>query len=188
MKNRTCIRAAVALALAACAATAAAHGDEPHGDEPHAVASTGGGGAPRIEAATDTFELVGRLEDGAFTLHVNRFASSEPVLQAQVELESGDHKATAVFRPGEGSYVVSEPKLLQALGQPGSHPVVVTVTAGNEADLLEATLDVAAAPAAQDTNKLPLVPALAGVLGLGAVGAGGMVLRRKRTGIKGDPS
>jgi hypothetical protein len=184
MRNDICIRAAVALALAAAAAAATAHGDEPHGDEPHA-AGAAPMGAPRLEAATDSFEMVGRLENGALTLFVNRFETSEPVLQAEVELESGDHKAAAAFHPEQGSYVLSDPALLQALSQPGSHPVVVTVTSGDEADLLEATLQVAAGPEAKKTQKLPLGTALAGVLGLGAVGAGGLALRKKRT-QKGD--
>lgn len=184
MKNNNCIRAFVAVALSASALMAAAHGDEPHGDEPHPVASAATG-SPRFEAATDTFEMVGRLENGALTLHVSRFESSEPVLQATVELESGDHKANAVFRADQGSYIVSEPKPLQALGRAGSHPIVVTVTSGNEADLLEATLDIAATESAKKTDQLPLGAALAGVLGLGAVGAGGFVLRKKRSN-KGD--
>lgn len=180
MKNNNCIRAVVAVTLSASALMAAAHGDEPHGDEPHPVASAAKG-SPRFEAATDTFEMVGRLDNGALTLFLNRFETSEPVLQATVELESGDHKATASFRPDQGSYLVSEPKLLQALGEPGSHPIVVMVTSGNEADLLEATLNIAAAESAKERDPLPLGTALAGVLGLGAVGAGGVVLRKKRS-------
>lgn len=184
MKKNNCIRAAVGLALAACALTAAAHGDEPHGDEPHPVAAVTTG-APRIEAATETFEMVGRLENGALTLFINRFETSEPVLLAKVDLESGDQEATAEFRADQGTYVVSEPKLVQALGQPGSHPLVVTVTSGDEADLLEATLVVAAVKSTEVREKLPLNPALAGALGLGALGVGGFVLRKKRTN-KGD--
>lgn len=184
MKTNHRIRAAVALALAACASTAAAHGDEPHGDEPHPVAAATTG-APRIEAATETFEMVGRLENGALTLFINRFETSEPVLQAKVELESGDRKATADFRADQGSYVVNEPKLVQALAQAGTHPLVVTVTSGEEADLLDATLHVAAVKGTDEDRELPLNTALAGAFGLGALGVGGFVLRKKRT-HKGD--
>lgn len=184
MKNDNCIRAVLAVALSASAWMAAAHGDEPHGDEPHPAASAAAG-SPRFEAATDTFEMVGRLEGGALMLFVNRFETSEPVLQATVELESGDHKANAAFRADQGSYIVREPKLMAALRQAGSHPIVVTVTSGNEADLIETTLDIASATSPKKTDPLPLGTALAGVLGLGAVGAGGFVLRKKR-GNKGD--
>lgn len=186
MKHHRCIRAALAVALSGAAWMAAAHGDEPHGDEAHAVA-TAATGAPRFEAATDTFETVGRLENGALTLFVNRFDTSEPVLHAAVELESGEHRASAAFRADQGSYVVNDPNLLKALGRAGSHPIVITVTSGNEADLLEATLAVAAVESAKKTkDPLPLGTALASVLGLGAVGAGGFVLHRKRSN-KGDP-
>lgn len=174
------IRAAVALAFTASALTAAAHGDEPHGDEPHPVASIATG-APRIEAATETFEMVGRLENGALTLFISRFETGEPVLQAKVDLESGNHKATADFREDQGSYVLSEPKLVQALGQAGSHSLVVTVTSGEEADLLEATLHVAAVKSTEESEQLPLNTALAGAFGLGALGIGGFVFRKKRT-------
>jgi hypothetical protein len=179
MNNSRCARAMAVLALAASAWNASAHGDEPHGDEPHPLVSASVG-TPRIEAATETFEMVGRLENGALTLFINRFETSEPVLDAEVELESGDLGAKAGFRAEQGSYVLSEPKLLQALQRAGAHPLVVTVTAGHEADLLEATLDVAARDDAQPTGNLPLRTTLAGVLGLGAAVASGFMLRRRR--------
>lgn len=184
MKSKHGIRAVMAVALAACAAIAAAHGDEPHGDEPH-PATSAATGSPRFEAATEAFEMVGRLESGGLIVFVNRFETSEPVLQAAVEVESGEHKASADYRADQGSYVVSEPRLLQALEAAGSHHIVVTVTSGNEADLLETTLDIRAAEGSKQATPLPLGAALAMVLGLGAVGAGGFALHRRRR-HKGD--
>lgn len=175
------IRWMTALALSAASILAHAHGDEPHGDEPHPLAAAPAG-APRFEAATDAFEMVGRLESGALTLFINRFQTNEPVLQAEVEFESGSFKAIAAYQAEQGSYVITDADLLSALNQPGEHPVVVTLTLGNEADLLDATLTLAAnrdhrAP----KSRTPVVPALAGALGVAAIGAGAVVLGRRRS-------
>ena len=170
-----------ALTLAMAAGLASAHGDEPHGDAPHPVAAATAG-PPRFEAATDAFELVARLDEAGLTLFVNRFETNEPVLQAQVELESGALKAVAAYQAGPGSYVVEDAAFLKALRQPGSYPMVVTVVAGAEADLLEGTLEVAAEKSA--ATAAPSVrwrPALAGTLGVAALlGAAGLVALRRR--------
>lgn len=148
---RTFLQPGLALLLAALAALvtlatlsgpARAHGDEPHGDEPHPP-GTAAPALPRLEAATDLFELVARLEPAALVLFINRFESSEPVLQAEVELETGTLQARAVFDPALGSYAVDDAAFLAALHQPGRHALVLTVTAGDEADLLEGVLEVA---------------------------------------------
>lgn len=179
--NKHFIEGIAALVLGAAALNALAHGDEPHGDEPHPPGTEAPAG-PRFEAATEAFEIVGRLEDGALTLFINRFETNEPVARAKVELESGDRKATAAYRDDAGSYVVSEPKFVQALAQPGTHPMVVTVTAGDEADLLEATLNMTppAGDAAPAERPVSVTAALAGTLGLGVLGAGVWVVRRRR--------
>lgn len=180
MTHNPCIRWIAALALSASGFTAFAHGDEPHGDAPHPVAAAQAG-SPHFEAATDLFELVARLEGGALTVFINRFETNEPVLQAQVELETGPLKALAFYRGDLGSYEVRNPAFLKALGQPGTHPVVVTVTAGDEADLLEGRLQVAARhDVASSAPRLPVGTALAGVLGASALGAGAIVVRRRR--------
>lgn len=178
----------LALALSATALGAFAHGDEPHGDEPH---PTGAAAAadPRFEAATEAFELVGRLEHGVLTLFINRFATSEPVLRAKVELEAGDGKAVAAYDDAQGSYAVREPAFVKALARPGSHAVVVTVTAGDEADLLEATLNVAAEAAPAPAGGRPGWPLLlGGALGAAVLAGGGMWVLRKRRANAGVPA
>lgn len=174
--------AAAALALACLGAQA--HGDEAHGDAPHAVNATASSG-PRFEAATEAFELVGRLEPGALTLFVHRFASSEPLGQAQVEVESGALQALATYQPASGSHVVRDARLLAALAQPGEHALVLTVTAGDEADLLEATLHTPAAAPAPAQTPTPLTLGLTAAA-LAATALGAMALRRRRASPKGD--
>lgn len=181
MNHKTLSTWPAALLLSAAALGAFAHGDEPHGDEPHPAGAAAPAG-PRFEAATEAFELVGRLEDGALTVFVNRFETSEPVLQARLELESGAHKAVASYRAAQGSYVVSDPAFVAALAAPGAHPVLVTLSAGNDADLLEATLTMPEASAAGGEPAPGAAPAavLASALGLGLLGAGAWRWRTRR--------
>lgn len=125
-----------------------AHGPNgEHLDAPAGVAASASS-APRFEANSETFELVGRLESGALSLMVNRFATNEPVLQAKVEVESGSLKVPATFNPQAGDYVVSDAAFLKQLATPGDHPLVITVLAGNDTDLLDGTLKTGAVPAA----------------------------------------
>ncbi|MBI5269034.1 MAG: hypothetical protein HY856_05090 [Burkholderiales bacterium] len=158
---------------------ARAHGDEPHGDEPHPVAATAAP-AGRLEAATDAFELVGQLQGGALVLYLNRYATSEPVAGATVELESGPLRAVAAYQDAHGSYVVTEPRFVQALSQPGEHPLLATVTAGPEADLMEATLSqpVEQAP----TASRPAIGAAAVAVALLIAAVGGALAWRVRRG------
>lgn len=154
--------------------SARAHGDEPHGDAPHATAAVPA--LPRFETATETFELVGRLEPGALRLDLQRFETSAPVADARIDLELGTLQASARFEPDTGRYRVDDPGLLESLTVPGTHALVITVTAGDAADLMDATLEVAG-PAADATHDHPVwqraSPAVwgAGTAGLAALSA-----------------
>lgn len=182
MKHTHLHRIAAAV-LAVASLSARAHGDEPHGDAPHPVAAAAG---PRFEAATDLFEIVGRLEEGVLSLFIQRFETSEPLSKAQVELESGALKAVAAYQPAQGAYVVSDARFIEALSRPGHHPLVVTVLAGRDSDLLQATLDIAA-PAAQASRGMPRLPVLAAAGALAALGAvGGALALRRRARTRGE--
>ncbi|WP_374673028.1 hypothetical protein [Ideonella sp.] len=175
----------LAAALAGGSATAAwGHGDEPHGDEPH-PASAASADAGRVEAATDAFELVGRLEGSALVLYLNRYATSEPVAGATLELESGPLRAVATYQPDHGSYVVTEPRFVQALRRPGEHALVATVTAGQEADLLEATLSQAEDPAPEAAGPAVGAAAAAAALLIAAMGGAWAWRVRRRPTARG---
>lgn len=144
--------AAWALVLSLFAASAwaspGAHGPNgEHLDSPAAAASSASA-APRMEARSESFELVAHLRDGELSMFIHRFDTNEPVLRAQVEVESGPLKAVAPFHEDMGDYAVDDPALLKALKTPGTHPLVVTILAGSESDLLEGTLQTGAANAA----------------------------------------
>jgi hypothetical protein len=136
------------LLTAAAVAGPGAHG--PNGE--HLDAPAGGGvasaAAPRLEAKSDLFELVARLSGGELSIFIDRFESNEPLLSAAVEVESGAIKAKARFHADLGDYSVEDPALLKLLATPGEHPLVITVVAGDESDLLDGVLRTSAADAA----------------------------------------
>lgn len=104
----------------------------------------------RVEAKSDLFELVGMLAGGELSIFIDRFTTNEPVLQAQVEVESGGLKAQAKFRADMGHYAIDDAAMLKKLTTPGEHPLVITVLAGKETDLLDAVLRVPAPLASHD--------------------------------------
>src|SRR5690606_12547461 len=88
------------------------------------------------------FEVVGRLQGGELSMLIDRFETNEPVLKATVEVASGNAKAQARFHADLGDYAVDDTALLKLLSQPGEHALVITVTAGEDSDLLDAVLQV----------------------------------------------
>lgn len=139
--------AALLLSAAPAIAAPGAHGPNgEHLDAPVQAGSTGGA-VPRIEAHSEAFELVGRLQGGELSLLINRYATNEPVLNATVEVETGTFKAPATFHADMGDYAVDDAAMLKALAAPGEHSLVVTILAGTDTDLLDGTLTVPGAAA-----------------------------------------
>lgn len=126
-----------------------AHGGEDHGAKAPVITASA---VPRLEAHTELFELVARLEGGELSLMIDRYASNEPLLNASVELESGGLKAKASFHADIGDYAVNDPAFLKLLAAPGEHPLVITVQAGSEADLLDGVLHVGTATEAGEVH------------------------------------
>ncbi len=125
-----------------------AHG--PNGE--HLDAPTGVSAAtrqPRMETKTEQFELVATLSGSELSVLIDRFESNEPVLGAELDVESGGLKARAKFHADHGDYAVDDAAFLKKLAQPGEHALVFTLKAGTDSDLLDGTLvSVAAAAAA----------------------------------------
>lgn len=116
-----------------------AHG--PNGEHLDGPATMGAASAlPRIEAKSETFELVAELRASELVIVVDRFESNEPVLGAKLDVESGSLKTVAAFRAEQGDYVVTDVALLKALSAPGEHGLVFTLVAGKDSDLLDGTL------------------------------------------------
>lgn len=123
-----------------------AHG--PNGEHLDAPSSPRAGtGMPRFSASSETFELVGELERGVLTLYLDRYETNLPVIDAKIELESDSLRATARYLADREVYEVAATEFIQAISRPGEHSLVVTVRAGPENDLLDATLQIVRAGA-----------------------------------------
>lgn len=137
-----------AFLLALCAvapafASPGAHG--PNGEHlDGAIATAGGAAVPRVETFTESFELVGHLSGGELSVLIDRYETNAPVLNGKLEVEYKGLKAPAKFHADMGDYAIDDPKLLAALSKPGAHPLLFTLIAGDESDLLEGTLVVSA--------------------------------------------
>jgi hypothetical protein len=181
------------LSLAACAATVialpalagpGAHG--PGGEHLDAApVLSAGASVPRVEARSETFELVARIDAGALSILIDRYETNEPVLGAAVEVESGSVKAKAPFRREQGDYVVSDPAMVKLLASPGAHPLVFTVIAGNDSDLLEGSMQVAAVPGSSGATSFATWAAwIGGVLAVLGAAAAFMRSRRSMKGFR----
>ena len=122
---------------------ALAHEGHDHGAAPEAVAAA----LPRAEAHSDLFEIVVILQPGgALTLTLDRYADNSP-LDGSVTLAL-DGEEVAAERLGIGLFVARHPHL----ERPGRLNLVFTVTAGEDMDLLTATLEVPAPATASGTR------------------------------------
>ena len=166
-------------ALAVVAWPSLAHGDEDH-SEPHPVAAAVPMAAqgPRAEAQTDAFELVATLAQDRLVLYIDRFDTNEPVVGAQVEVDTGTVQAKAT-PASPGVYWIAQ----GTLGQPGKHPLTITIETEDTADLLSATLEVSAPAAATPATATALKFERWMAWGLGGTlllsGAGLVALRRR---------
>jgi hypothetical protein len=133
------LSALMMIATTSTLAAPGAHG--PNGEHLDGPATMRAASAlPRVEAKSESFELVAELRPSELVIVVDRFESNEPVLGAQLEVESGSLKAVAAFRADQGDYAVTDAALLKALAAPGEHGLVFTLVAGKDSDLLDGTL------------------------------------------------
>lgn len=140
--------------LVGTAALAAPGAHGPNGEHLDGPAQTAvaGSSMPRFEMKSETFELVGVLRTDELSMLINRFETSEPVLDAKVEVESGDMKVVAKFHADFGDYSVDDAAFLTAMKAPGEHALIVTVLADAESDLLDGILRVADAQVGTETG------------------------------------
>ena len=109
-----------------------------HDHSDAAPATSAGKASPRFDAHSDMFEVVGVLSSGELSIFIDRYASNEPVLKAKVDVECGALKAVAQFHAGHGDYrLPSKP-----FEKPGTYPINLTITAGDEVDILAGNLVV----------------------------------------------
>ena len=178
---------AVALCLAFGATAGHAHEGHDHGP-PAAPAPTHV--APRVEAHSDAFELVAVAQGGDLVIYLDRFVGNEPVDGATVELETPSGPVTATG-DGGGVYRAKAPWLSRG----GTFELIVTVTSGEQIDVLPVSLTfpepVAGAAASSQGAvseitallKILMEPRTLGTAGVGfVIGVFLMALARRRSG------
>ncbi|MEW6123239.1 MAG: efflux RND transporter periplasmic adaptor subunit [Pseudomonadota bacterium] len=170
LRHRPNLRLPALLVCAALASGAAeralAHEGHDHGapPPPQALAQ-----APRTEAASADFELVAVLREGVLTLYLDRFGDNAPVAGAAIEVDTPEGTRAAT-EASPGTYQMPAP----FLAAPGAHDLAFTVTAGDTADLLAATLLVP--PPAPEGRAAPVEARFGGLPGgVGAVLLVGLV-------------
>ncbi|MDB5381183.1 MAG: hypothetical protein JWO26_815 [Rhodospirillales bacterium] len=140
------------------------HEGHAHGDEPAPPAAA----APRAEAHSDLFEIVAVLgPDRRLWLYLDRHATAQPIDGATVQVAIDGVGLGTATRVGEAVYAVADP----TLEQPGERAMIFTITAGDDMDLLPATLVIPAAAAvaaagAADLGTVMLHDPLAWAAGL----------------------
>lgn len=138
LRRLIAVAMAVASLAAPVAAPALAHEGHEHGDAPKPAVATA---VPTMETSSSDFELVATAQGKTLLIHVDRFATNEPVTGATVEVNADGEAATAAAVSGEeGVYRLDA----AWLSKPGPHELTVSITATDAADLLIGTLEVPA--------------------------------------------
>lgn len=129
------IAATAMIYLLAAAPNAWAHAG--HDDEPSTIAVENV--APRVEAASEEFELVGIVRGDVLTIYLDHFATNVPIPDASIEVSTADVRGRAE-QLDSGVYVLRAAWLLQ----PGTHDLTISITAGATSDLLIGSLEISA--------------------------------------------
>lgn len=180
IRTTTRVCAAAILAALAIQPVTAGPGHD-HGTDPVATGAVMPA-APRFEAATEVYELVGRVEDDGLRLWLDRFATNEPVTAATLTITIGPRRIDAVAATPDGTYQVALPEAASA----GTYPVLIKIDGDGAPALLAAQLVIDAAHADHAAGGL-----LDGLPGGGAVwiaggavalllAGGGLLLFRRR--------
>lgn len=170
--------------MSTASASPGAHGPNGEHLDGQAAATGAAASVPRIETFTEGFELLGHLSGGELSIMIDRYETNEPVLNGVLEVQYKHLKAKATFHPDLGDYAVDDPAFVAAISRPGSHALLFTLVAGEESDLLEGTLKVAA-PAADHGHdhpsaRRPLLAAGAAAALAAALLAAVLIVRRRR--------
>jgi hypothetical protein len=107
-----------------------------HGDVQIAAAT--GPATPKFSTHSDLFEVVGIVDGPHLDVYIDRFVDNAPVADAKVEIESGKIKLVGKYLKEEGTYEFEA----AAFKNTGTYPIVLTVSAGKDTDILTSALVV----------------------------------------------
>lgn len=110
----------------------------PGHDHGNAAPTSTATASPRFDTHSDLFEVVGILGVSELSIFVDRYGDNAPVLKARVEMDIGGNKAVGAFNAELGSYGFAN----AALQKPGTYPVTLTISAGDDVDILAGNLVV----------------------------------------------
>ena len=133
---------------------------------------------PAFESSSESFELTGRIQGPQMTLLLDRWASNEPVTDAKIDIEV-DGRTIVATAQADGSYTLDA----SSFAKPAVYPLTITITAGNESDLLVAELKVEA-PAEKTLSSMTgsRITSVALILGLLVLAAAAILKRHRQTG------
>jgi membrane fusion protein, heavy metal efflux system len=156
----------------------------PGHDHGEAAPQASGPAAPKFSTYSDLFEVVGIVDGPHLDVYIDRFTDNAPVADAKVEIESGKIKLVGKYLKEEGTYEFEA----AAFKANGTYPIVVTVFAGKDTDILAAELVVGQKTSAHHDGFLHTVEAwlasprlMAGLVGsaVGGIAALWWFLRRR---------
>ncbi len=125
-----------------------AHDGHDHGAPPTPVSATI---APRVDASSTLFELIGVLREGKLTLYLDRFITNEPVSKAEIEVETPQGTVKATPNP-DGTFTLNA----DFAAKGGNHDLIFTVTSGDDIDVLTGVLMT---PVENDVPRTTSLPA-----------------------------
>ncbi|WP_321409730.1 hypothetical protein [Tolumonas auensis] len=130
----------LSLLLLSAPALLQAHEGHDH-EEPAPASSVATNTVKRATAQSELFEIVAVPKQQQLIIYLDRFTDNTPVTGATVELESDGWQGTAK-ESSPGVYTVTAPFLAKT----GRHSLLFTLTKGDDADLLETTIDMDPSP------------------------------------------
>jgi membrane fusion protein, heavy metal efflux system len=109
---------------------------EGHGDDDVTRSALASSTYPRVTAHSELYELVGVVRGERLSIHLDHFATNEPVADAKVKVTIGDTEPVDAEPAENGVYTISFPRLART----GSVEAVFNVTAASGDDLLVGAL------------------------------------------------
>ena len=113
--------------------------------EHDAPTASAGAPLPRFAATSELFEVVGIVERKQLGVYIDRFATNEPVTKSTLELQIGTNKFIGTLRPEQGDFTFAN----ATFEKPGDYAMLLTITTGEDIDILAANLLIPA-PAEAD--------------------------------------
>ncbi len=178
MSTRTKTTSFCVAALLTCVTPSSiAFASDDHG-EAAGAATAAAPALPRFEAANDRYEIVGRVEGDALKIWLDDWATNAPIQNAKIDMTIGSRKIVATAG-ADGTYTAPLPEA----DKPASYPISFTIASAGAPSLLGATLVIPEADAHED--EVAGIPVIwiwvgGGALALALLGAGLVLLRRKR--------